>query len=285
MIDTLKSRIKELEETVAFYTHGTQIKEIHFDESEWMELKAKVLSLEKEKEECIELAKICLRVLKSPIASKEGTEDIEYQIEKLLREPSERTDKGENQCGEIVEFAKKFHEVYERLASDCGYETRKDTRDFNANSVNGSLMISTVREVMQPYFKQLASERDRNKQLEIACADFSGRNVTLHTENLELKRQIETQQKRIEEGWEREKELRRQLAQERKRREQMEEALKKIKDLEWQEDRSNAGPTDCTPKEKGLLEYVGTVWDISREALAQAGESSTGREDTGEKKV
>lgn len=51
------------------------------------------------------------------------------------------------------------------------------------------------------------SERDRNKELEIACADFSGRNVTLHTENLDLKRQIETQQKRIEEGWEREKEL------------------------------------------------------------------------------
>lgn len=39
----------------------------------------------------------------------------------------------------------------------------------------------------------------RIEELESACADFSGRNVTLHIENLNLKRQIEAKNKIINE--------------------------------------------------------------------------------------
>ena len=41
------------------------------------------------------------------------------------------------------ELARLFHDTYERLAPDYGYETRKETRDFDPASKNGRLMIAT----------------------------------------------------------------------------------------------------------------------------------------------
>ena len=44
-------------------------------------------------------------------------------------------------------LARQFHEIYERLAPDFGYETRKDTREFDPNSQNGRLMIAVTDEI------------------------------------------------------------------------------------------------------------------------------------------
>lgn len=41
-----------------------------------------------------------------------------------------------------------FHEEYERLAPEFGYETRVDTREFDENSPNGKLMIAVCEEVL-----------------------------------------------------------------------------------------------------------------------------------------
>lgn len=46
-----------------------------------------------------------------------------------------------------LEVAKKFHEVYELLAPSFGYETRTETRAFDAESPNGKLMIAVCQEV------------------------------------------------------------------------------------------------------------------------------------------
>lgn len=46
-----------------------------------------------------------------------------------------------------MEVAKRFHEVYERLAPSFGYETRKETRAFDPESPNGKLMIAVCQEV------------------------------------------------------------------------------------------------------------------------------------------
>ena len=46
-----------------------------------------------------------------------------------------------------VEIARQFHEAYERLAPGFGYETRKDTKDFDPNSPNGQLMTAVCQEV------------------------------------------------------------------------------------------------------------------------------------------
>jgi hypothetical protein len=45
------------------------------------------------------------------------------------------------------ELARKFHDIYERLAPDFGYETRSDTREFDPESPNGGLMIAVCSEI------------------------------------------------------------------------------------------------------------------------------------------
>ena len=45
---------------------------------------------------------------------------------------------------EILEITKKFHDTYEKLASEYTYETREDTKVFDINSNNGKLMYATV---------------------------------------------------------------------------------------------------------------------------------------------
>ncbi len=41
-------------------------------------------------------------------------------------------------------IATAFHEHYERLAPQFGYETRPDTRAFDPTTPNGQLMVATV---------------------------------------------------------------------------------------------------------------------------------------------
>lgn len=48
-------------------------------------------------------------------------------------------------------LAKRFHEIYESLAPEFGYETREETRDFDKNSPNGKLMIATCREIINEF--------------------------------------------------------------------------------------------------------------------------------------
>lgn len=44
-----------------------------------------------------------------------------------------------------IELARLFHDTYERLAPDFGYETREDTKQFDPFSNNGRLMIEVCR--------------------------------------------------------------------------------------------------------------------------------------------
>ena len=46
-------------------------------------------------------------------------------------------------------LARKFHNYYESLSSQFGYETRKDTRDFDKNSPNGKLMIEVCKNILE----------------------------------------------------------------------------------------------------------------------------------------
>lgn len=48
---------------------------------------------------------------------------------------------------EDLALAKTFHEHYEKLAPKYGYETRKDTREFDADSDNGRLMLAVAGEI------------------------------------------------------------------------------------------------------------------------------------------
>lgn len=46
------------------------------------------------------------------------------------------------------EIARLFHDTYERLAPEFGYSTRPETRQFDADSINGRLMIRVAEEVL-----------------------------------------------------------------------------------------------------------------------------------------
>lgn len=46
-----------------------------------------------------------------------------------------------------IKLAVLFHDTYERLAPQYGYETRQETRLFNAATPNGKLMIAVCREL------------------------------------------------------------------------------------------------------------------------------------------
>lgn len=45
-------------------------------------------------------------------------------------------------------LARRFHTLYERLASAYGYSTRRDTREFTPGSPNGQLMIAVCKEII-----------------------------------------------------------------------------------------------------------------------------------------
>ena len=48
-----------------------------------------------------------------------------------------------------VKLAKTFHHHYEKLAPEFGYETRRETKEFDEKSPNGQLMIATCRAVLE----------------------------------------------------------------------------------------------------------------------------------------
>ena len=59
-----------------------------------------------------------------------------------------------------------FHETYERLAPNYGYETRIATRKFDPDSPNGQLMIAVCGEIYRERIAALEAERDaKDKQL------------------------------------------------------------------------------------------------------------------------
>jgi hypothetical protein len=46
------------------------------------------------------------------------------------------------------QLARRFHEIYERLAPQFGYVTRQNTRKFDPTSANGRLMMATCRALL-----------------------------------------------------------------------------------------------------------------------------------------
>lgn len=49
---------------------------------------------------------------------------------------------------EAEKLARLFHETYERLSPEYGYETRPDTKQFDPQSKNGRLMVAVCGEIM-----------------------------------------------------------------------------------------------------------------------------------------
>ena len=63
-----------------------------------------------------------------------------------------------------------FHETYERLAPNYGYETRIATRQFDPDSPNGRLMIAVCGEIYRERIAALEAELDALRRV-VAAAD------------------------------------------------------------------------------------------------------------------
>ena len=63
-----------------------------------------------------------------------------------------------------LELAIKFHDTYERLAPQFGYETRKDTKIFDPDSANGKLMIAVCGELLSAHSDQPEPSLDRQEK-------------------------------------------------------------------------------------------------------------------------
>lgn len=91
---------------------------------------------------------------------------------------------------EILEITKKFHDTYEKLSKEYGYETREDTKVFNVNSNNGKLMYVTVNEVVGP----ILEENQQLKQWDVNKDTRNSRqrvaNAKLIKENQKLKERL-----------------------------------------------------------------------------------------------
>ena len=72
------------------------------------------------------------------------------------------------------QLAKLFHDTYERLAHDYGYETRKDTKQFDENTPNGKLMIATCSDILNnPIVQQrLSDSEDKSSPCKSPKGDF-----------------------------------------------------------------------------------------------------------------
>jgi hypothetical protein len=59
-----------------------------------------------------------------------------------------------------VSLAQHFHEIYERLASTFGYETRTETRSFDPETPNGKLMVAVCTEILRDINAAIAAEQE-----------------------------------------------------------------------------------------------------------------------------
>lgn len=80
-----------------------------------------------------------------------------------------------------LELAVLFHETYERLAPDFGYETRPDTKSFDPESKNGRLMVAVCSAVCAEY----EAERVQAAELRAICTTPEFMRVNMRNWSLE----------------------------------------------------------------------------------------------------
>ena len=88
---------------------------------------------------------------------------------------------------EILEITKKFHDTYEKLASEYTYETREDTKVFDINSNNGKLMYATVNEIVSPILKENKILKENAENNDKVVDKVNWENQLLKKENEQLK--------------------------------------------------------------------------------------------------
>ena len=98
------------------------------------------------------------------------------------------TDNGKAPMTDAELAARLFHETYERLAPEYGYETRADTKAFDPNSPNGRLMIAVCGHVearLLAKVQRLRQEIQQYKDIKRCVGEGFDRALLLKYESLE----------------------------------------------------------------------------------------------------
>ncbi|MBQ1496634.1 MAG: hypothetical protein IIZ40_04750 [Bacilli bacterium] len=56
---------------------------------------------------------------------------------------------------DLEETTRRFHDIYEQVAKEYGYKTRKDPKELDFNSPNGMTMLKTVEVITTPYLEEI----------------------------------------------------------------------------------------------------------------------------------
>lgn len=78
-------------------------------------------------------------------------------------------------------LARKFHDTYERLAPNFGYETREDTKQFDPTTSNGRLMIAVCTELAGDVASRETSAQVSN--LAASWVDITGDEIRANLNN------------------------------------------------------------------------------------------------------
>ena len=81
------------------------------------------------------------------------------------------------------QLARKFHEIYERLAPSFGYETRTETRAFEPTTPNGRLMIAVTDEIEDELQRRIDELTAENAILTAELAELNNKAVFIQFEN------------------------------------------------------------------------------------------------------
>ena len=80
-------------------------------------------------------------------------------------------------------LASLFHDTYETLAPSFGYETRKETREFNPKSTNGKLMIAVCKFILETEIKDQINlaVKERENELKQIAQEYKDKGFELET--------------------------------------------------------------------------------------------------------
>ena len=93
-----------------------------------------------------------------------------------------------------LELAILFHETYEKLAPDFGYETRKETKKFKEDSPNGRLMIAVCEIVLKQLQQKIAELEKKREELAQTIKRQASDQIAKYKKIAELEKEIERYQ-------------------------------------------------------------------------------------------
>ena len=73
---------------------------------------------------------------------------------------------------DLEETTRRFHDIYEQVAKEYGYKTRKDPKELDFNSPNGMTMLKTVETITTPYLEEIERLKEREKKLQESFSDW-----------------------------------------------------------------------------------------------------------------